>query len=79
MIDKKLGTNKFKKSCVFCKKDLATDYKDVDLLSRYLSAKGKVLSRRISGNCAKHQRKLMREIKRARFLSMLPYIGPRSH
>ncbi|HIE36099.1 MAG TPA: 30S ribosomal protein S18 [Candidatus Omnitrophica bacterium] len=66
--------SRFKKSCIFCKKDLEIDYKNIDLLSRYLSSKGKIISRRISGNCAKHQRKLTGEIKRARFLSLLPYL-----
>lgn len=65
----------FKKSCVFCKKEEGIDYKDINLLSRYVSSKGKIVSRRFSGNCAKHQRKLTSEIKRARFLSLLPYIG----
>jgi small subunit ribosomal protein S18 len=65
---------KFKKKCVFCKKDLDIDYKNIELLSRYISFKGKILSRRISGNCAKHQRKLTREIKRARFLSLVPHM-----
>jgi small subunit ribosomal protein S18 len=66
--------SRFKKSCIFCKKGLEIDYKNIELLSRYLSSKGKIISRRISGNCAKHQRKLAREIKRARFLSLLPYL-----
>ncbi len=65
----------FKKSCIFCKKkDLEIDYKNVELLSRFLSAKGKIISRRISKTCAKHQRKLARQIKRARFLALLPYL-----
>ena len=66
---------RFKKNCAFCKKDLEIDYKNLELLSRYISSRGKILSRRISGNCAKHQRKVSREIKRARFLNMLPYVG----
>ena len=66
---------RFKKSCVFCKKDQEIDYKNLDLLSNYVSPKGKTLSRRISGNCAKHQRKLAQEIKRARYLSLIPYVG----
>ncbi len=65
---------RFKKECIFCKKDLEIDYKNIDLLSRFLSSKGRIISRRISGNCAKHQRKLAREIKRARFLALLPYL-----
>lgn len=68
--------NKFKKDCVFCKKkDLDIDYKNVELLARYVSSRGKILSRRISGNCAKHQRKIAKEIKLARFLNLIPYVG----
>jgi len=68
-----------KKSCIFCKRTegLEIDYKNIELLSRYVSGKGKIASRRISGNCAKHQRKLAREIERARFLALLPYAGTR--
>jgi len=66
---------KFKKNCVFCKNTLDIDYKNVELLTRYMSSRGKILSRRISGTCAKHQRKVSREIKRARFLNLLPYTG----
>jgi len=70
---------KFKKGCIFCKQKeaLDVDYKNIELLSRYVSGKGKIVSRRISGNCAKHQRKLAREIKRARYLSLLSYAGTR--
>jgi small subunit ribosomal protein S18 len=64
-----------KKDCVFCKNDLEIDYKNLELLTRYVSSRGKILSRRISGNCAKHQRKVAREIKRARFLNLIPYTG----
>jgi len=65
----------FKKDCVFCKNELDIDYKNIELLSRYVSSRGRILSRRISGNCAKHQRKVSREIKRARFLNLIPYVG----
>lgn len=65
----------FKKKCVFCQKKLPIDYKNFELVSRYVSSKGRMLSRRISGNCAKHQRKLSIEIKRARFLNLVPYVG----
>ncbi|HDN86445.1 MAG: 30S ribosomal protein S18 [Candidatus Omnitrophota bacterium] len=74
MAKRKVKQVRFKKSCIFCKKNLEIDYKNVELLSRYLSSKGKIVSRRFSGNCAKHQRKIAREIKRARFLSLLPYL-----
>jgi len=63
------------KDCGFCKTTLDIDYKNIELLSRHISSRGKILSRRISGNCAKHQRKVAREIKRARFLNLLPYVG----
>jgi len=66
---------KFKKDCGFCKNNLDLDYKNIELLSRYVNARGRIISRRISGNCAKHQRKLSVEIKRARFLNLLPYVG----
>jgi small subunit ribosomal protein S18 len=65
----------FKKSCVFCKKEFDIDYKNIELVSRYISSRGKIMSRRVSGNCAKHQRKITKEIKIARFLSIFPYLA----
>ena len=49
------------------------DYKDTELLSRFVSERGKILPRRITGNCAKHQRALTVAIKRARAMALLPY------
>ena len=49
------------------------DYKDVDLLKRFISERGKILPRRISGTCAKHQRELTSSIKRARNIALLPF------
>ena len=49
------------------------DYKDVNKLKRYVSERGKILPRRITGNCAKHQRALTVAIKRARHLALMPY------
>lgn len=72
---KGVGIIRVKKDCVFCKNDVEIDYKNLELLTRYVSSRGKILSRRISGNCAKHQRKVSREIKRARFLNLIPYTG----
>lgn len=66
---------RFKKRCIFCKENLPIDYKDIELLSRFLNVKGRITSRRVNGNCAKHQRKLARAIKRARFLALLPYVS----
>lgn len=63
-----------KKVCVFCAdKNVVIDYKDIDKLKRYISERGKILPRRITGNCAKHQRALTIAIKRARHVALLPY------
>lgn len=63
-----------KKVCVFCSdKSNVIDYKDVNKLKRYVSERGKILPRRVTGNCAKHQRALTVAIKRARHISLLPY------
>ena len=59
--------------CPFCKGTMKIDYKDVSVLSRYISSQGKIVSRRRSRSCAKHQRSLAQAIKRARYLAMLPY------
>ena len=63
-----------KKVCVFCGKDNVIDYKDVNKLKRYISERGKILPRRITGNCAKHQRALTVAVKRARHMSLMPYV-----
>lgn len=75
MVERKPKVIGFKKSCIFCKKDFDINYKNLELLSRYISSKGKALSRRITGNCAKHQRKITKEMKQARYLSLLPYVA----
>ncbi len=62
-----------KKVCKFCTKKLTIDYKDVDTLRRFTTEMGKILPRRITGTCAKHQRQLARAIKRARILALLPF------
>ena len=59
--------------CPFCKGRTKIDYKDVSVLSRCISSQGKIVSRRRSRACAKHQRRLAEAIKRARYLAMLPY------
>ena len=63
-----------KKVCRFCTQDLVADYKNPDQLRRFITERGKILPRRITGTCAKHQRALSREIKRARVLAYLPYV-----
>ncbi len=62
-----------KKVCVFCGKDNVIDYKDTAKLKRYVSERGKILPRRITGNCARHQRALTVAIKRARHVALMPY------
>lgn len=63
-----------RKSCQFCiDKAEHIDYKDVAKLRRYLTERGKIVPRRMSGNCAKHQRQLTIAIKRARHIAMLPF------
>ena len=71
---KRRQKKKRKKVCVFCGKDNVIDYKDINKLKRYISERGKILPRRITGNCAKHQRALTVAIKRARHLAMMPYV-----
>ena len=74
MMNKKRGRRK-KRVCNFCVEKVNTsDYKDVAKLRRFISERGKILPRRITGNCAKHQRVLTTAIKRARHLALLPYI-----
>ena len=63
-----------KKVCVFCGKDNVIDYKDTNKLKRYISERGKILPRRITGNCAKHQRAITVAIKRARHVALMPYV-----
>ena len=71
---KRRGGRRRKKVCVFCGKDNVIDYKDTKKLSRYISERGKILPRRITGNCAKHQRALTVAIKRARHIALMPYV-----
>ena len=63
-----------KKVCVFCGKDNVIDYKDTAQLKKYISERGKILPRRITGTCAKHQRALTVAIKRARHVALMPYV-----
>ena len=51
------------------------DYKDLDRLGRYVTERGKIMPSRITGTCAKHQRKLAVSIKRARYMALLPYVA----
>lgn len=63
-----------KRICSFCaNKDEVIDYKDINKLKKHVTEKGKILPRRVSGNCAKHQREMTKEIKKARQIALLPY------
>ncbi len=63
-----------KKFCRFCKdKDVRINYKDAKALRPYLTDRGKIVPRRISGNCAKHQREVCLAVKRARNIAIIPY------
>jgi len=71
------GVRKFvhrPKMCTFCvEKNARIDYKQVDLIRRYVTERGKIRPRRQTGMCAKHQRSMATAIKRARHLALLPY------
>ena len=73
---KRRGGRRRKIVCVYCAdKNAVIDYKDVNKLKRYVSERGKILPRRITGNCAKHQRALTVAIKRARHIALMPYVA----
>jgi len=64
-----------RKVCRFCAdKSLVLDYKNLPVLEQFVTERGKIVPRRISGTCAKHQRHLTLEIKRARNIALMPYI-----
>lgn len=65
-----------RKVCRFCAdSNLVIDYKDQKLLKYFITERGKIIPRRISGTCARHQRTLTHAIKRARTIALLPYVG----
>jgi small subunit ribosomal protein S18 len=65
-----------RKVCRFCADaSIVIDYKDPKMLKYFITERGKIIPRRISGTCAKHQRSLTAAIKRARTIALLPYVG----
>ncbi len=63
-----------KKKCKLCESNMKdVDYKNIDLLSRFYTDRGKILPRRVTGACAKHQRKIKVALKRARYMALLPF------
>ncbi|MDD2217217.1 MAG: 30S ribosomal protein S18 [Eubacteriales bacterium] len=74
MIDKRRGGMRRKKVCQFCAdKTEVIDYKDVEKLKKYVTERGKILPKRITGTCAMHQREVTKAIKKARIVALLPY------
>jgi small subunit ribosomal protein S18 len=70
------GSTSRRKACRFCADPtLAIDYKDARMLRSFITERGKIVPRRISGNCAKHQRQISTAIKRARVIALLPYLA----
>jgi len=64
----------YKRACRFCRSKIRkVDYKDAEVLSKYITEQGKILPCRISGNCAYHQRQVAKAVKRARVISLLPF------
>ena len=74
MMDRKRGGMIRKKVCqFFADKTETIDYKDVEKLRKYVTERGKILPKRITGTCAMHQREVTKAIKRARIVALLPY------
>lgn len=74
MAAQRKGRRRKKKVCGFCMdKTTHIDYKDVNILKKYITERGKILPRRISGNCAKHQRMLTLAIKQSRNVALIPF------
>ena len=72
--NKRRGGMRRKKFCQFCAdKTKEIDYKDVDTLKKYVTERGKILPKRLTGTCAVHQREVTKAIKRARIVALLPY------
>lgn len=70
------GKRTRRKVCAFCVDKVSDiDYKDIAKLRRFLSERGKIVPRRVTGTCARHQRQLTTAIKRARHIALLPYVS----
>ena len=74
MDNRRRGGMRRRKVCQFCaEKTSEIDYKDVETLQKYVTERGKILPKRITGTCAMHQREVTKAIKRARIVALLPY------
>jgi small subunit ribosomal protein S18 len=67
------------KVCSFCEDKIEPSYKNGDALKRKITERGKILPRRVTGVCAKHQRKLATEVKRARHIALIPFVAENIH
>ena len=66
----------FRRSCRFCSDKVEhIDYKEISRIARYVSDRGKIMPSRLTGTCAKHQRRLSMAVKRARYMALLPYVA----
>ena len=75
-MERRRGGMRRKKVCQFCAdKTEVIDFKDVDKLKKYVTERGKILPKRITGTCAVHQREVTTAIKRARIVALLPYVA----
>ena len=76
MDNRRRGGMRRRKVCQFCaEKNSTIDYKDVDTLKKYVTERGKILPKRITGTCAMHQRAVTTAVKRARTVALLPYVA----
>ena len=76
MDNRRHGGPRRRKVCQFCAdKSEAIDYKDVEKLKKYVTERGKILPKRITGTCAMHQRAVTTAVKRARTVALLPYVA----
>ena len=75
-MERRRGGMRRKKVCQFCAEKIEDiDYKNVDLLQKYITDRGKILPKRVTGTCAHHQRAVARAIKRARIVALMPYVS----
>lgn len=74
MMKQKKKIRRSKEPCYFCVNEIEPDYKDIDRLEKYVSSKGRIVSRWETGLCQKHQKRLAVEIKRSRHLGLLPFV-----
>ena len=74
MNPKRKGGRRKKRVCIYCADKLTNiDYKSISILRKFVSERGKILPRRVTGNCAKHQRAMTMSVKRARHMALMAY------